>query len=116
MNEELCVLQLVGEYLESDFISPTFLVGHPQIMSPLSKWHRSIPGLTERFELFVVTKEIVNAYTELNDPLAQRQRFEQQAKVTVSLMAVRELSSLAKVRREEERGYKKALKEMSGIV
>uniref|UniRef100_A0A915BXH8 Lysine--tRNA ligase n=1 Tax=Parascaris univalens TaxID=6257 RepID=A0A915BXH8_PARUN len=72
--------KLVGEYLESDFISPTFLVGHPQIMSPLSKWHRSIPGLTERFELFVVTKEIVNAYTELNDPLTQRQRFEQQAK------------------------------------
>ncbi|VDK57135.1 unnamed protein product [Anisakis simplex] len=72
--------KLVGEYLESQFVSPTFLVGHPQIMSPLAKWHRSISGLTERFELFAVTKEIANAYTELNDPLTQRQRFEQQAK------------------------------------
>lgn len=50
-------------------------------MSPLAKWHRSTPGLTERFELFVMKKEICNAYTELNDPLVQRQRFEQQAKV-----------------------------------
>uniref|UniRef100_A0A8R1DNE4 Lysine--tRNA ligase n=1 Tax=Caenorhabditis japonica TaxID=281687 RepID=A0A8R1DNE4_CAEJA len=72
--------KLVGEYLESTFISPTFLIGHPQIMSPLAKWHRSIPGLTERFELFAVTREIANAYTELNDPITQRQRFEQQAK------------------------------------
>lgn len=51
---------------------------HPEIMSPLSKWHRSVPGLTERFELFVCQKEIVNAYTELNDPMVQRERFEQQ--------------------------------------
>ncbi|CAG9536832.1 unnamed protein product [Cercopithifilaria johnstoni] len=72
--------KLIGEFLEPTFISPTFLTGHPQIMSPLAKWHRSIPGLTERFELFVVTKEIVNAYTELNDPLTQRLRFEEQAK------------------------------------
>ncbi|KAH7727988.1 Krs1p [Aphelenchoides avenae] len=72
--------KLVGEFLESKFVNPTFLVGHPQIMSPLAKWHRSIPGLTERFELFAVTKEIANAYTELNDPLIQKQRFEQQAK------------------------------------
>ncbi|MCP9264888.1 Lysine--tRNA ligase [Dirofilaria immitis] len=71
---------LVGEFLEPTFISPTFLTGHPQIMSPLAKWHRSLPGLTERFELFAVTKEIVNAYTELNDPLTQRLRFEEQAK------------------------------------
>ncbi|VDM56273.1 unnamed protein product [Angiostrongylus costaricensis] len=71
--------KLVGEFLENKFISPTFLIGHPQIMSPLSKWHRSIPGLTERFELFTVTKEIVNAYTELNDPITQRLTFEQQA-------------------------------------
>lgn len=72
--------KLVGEYLESTFINPTFLIGHPQIMSPLAKWHRSIPGLTERFELFAVTKEIANAYTELNDPITQRKMFEQQAK------------------------------------
>lgn len=75
------LFQLIGEFLEPTFVSPTFLTGHPQIMSPLAKWHRSIPGLTERFELFVVTKEIVNAYTELNDPLTQRLRFEEQAKV-----------------------------------
>lgn len=57
------------------------MVGHPQIMSPLAKYHRSIPGLTERFELFAVTKEIANAYTELNDPITQKERFAQQAKV-----------------------------------
>ena len=51
---------------------------HPEIMSPLSKWHRSVPGLTERFELFTCQKEIVNAYTELNDPAVQRERFAQQ--------------------------------------
>lgn len=71
--------KLVGEFLESKCISPTFIIGHPEIMSPLSKWHRSIPGLTERFELFVCTKEICNAYTELNDPVVQRERFKQQA-------------------------------------
>ena len=49
-------------------------------MSPLAKWHRSEPGLTERFELFIMKKEVCNAYTELNDPIEQRERFEQQAK------------------------------------
>lgn len=72
--------KLVGEFLEVQCINPTFILDHPEIMSPLSKWHRSIKGLTERFELFVAKKEIVNAYTELNDPLIQRERFEQQAK------------------------------------
>lgn len=72
--------KLVGEYLEEKIINPTFIIDHPQIMSPLAKWHRSIPGLTERFELFVMKKEICNAYTELNDPIVQRERFMQQAK------------------------------------
>ena len=71
---------LVGEYLEETCISPCFITEHPQVMSPLAKWHRSEPGLTERFELFVAKKEICNAYTELNDPMVQRSRFEQQAK------------------------------------
>merc|ERR1711953_1091357 len=71
--------KLVGDYLEEASISPTFICDHPQVMSPLAKWHRDTPGLTERFELFVFKKEIANAYTELNDPKGQRQRFEQQA-------------------------------------
>jgi lysyl-tRNA synthetase class 2 len=72
--------KLVGEFVEVNCVNPTFITEHPIIMSPLSKWHRSIPGLTERFELFVSKKEVVNGYTELNDPFIQRQRFEQQAK------------------------------------
>ncbi|KAJ8679936.1 hypothetical protein QAD02_015723 [Eretmocerus hayati] len=72
--------KLVGEFIEEKCINPTFIMDHPQIMSPLAKWHRSEPGLTERFELFVMKKEICNAYTELNDPFVQRERFEQQAK------------------------------------
>ncbi|XP_012288157.1 lysine--tRNA ligase isoform X1 [Orussus abietinus] len=72
--------KLVGEFIEDSCINPTFILDHPQIMSPLAKWHRSEKGLTERFELFVMKKEICNAYTELNDPLVQRERFEQQAK------------------------------------
>ncbi|CAL7946881.1 unnamed protein product [Xylocopa violacea] len=72
--------KLVGEFIEGTCINPTFILDHPQIMSPLAKWHRSERGLTERFELFVMKKEICNAYTELNDPIVQRERFEQQAK------------------------------------
>ncbi|KAG7208825.1 hypothetical protein KM043_015013 [Ampulex compressa] len=72
--------KLVGEFIEETCINPTYIIDHPQIMSPLAKWHRSEKGLTERFELFVMKKEICNAYTELNDPLVQRERFEQQAK------------------------------------
>ena len=70
--------QLVGDFIEVQCISPAFIIDHPEIMSPLSKWHRSVPGLTERFELFVCQKEVVNAYTELNDPVIQRERFAQQ--------------------------------------
>lgn len=72
--------KLVGDFIEDKCINPTYIINHPKVMSPLSKWHRSIDGLTERFELFVAKKEVVNGYTELNDPMVQRQRFEQQAK------------------------------------
>jgi lysyl-tRNA synthetase, class II len=72
--------KLVGDFIEVDCVNPSFIMEHPQIMSPLAKSHRSIPGLTERFEVFVATKEVVNSYTELNDPLDQRERFAQQAK------------------------------------
>jgi lysyl-tRNA synthetase class 2 len=71
--------KLVGEFIESQCINPTFIMEHPQMMSPLAKAHRSIPGLCERFECFIATKEICNSYTELNDPFDQRERFEQQA-------------------------------------
>eukprot|EP00163_Fabomonas_tropica_P025653 TRINITY_DN4481_c0_g3_i1.p1 TRINITY_DN4481_c0_g3~~TRINITY_DN4481_c0_g3_i1.p1 ORF type:complete len:441 (+),score=163.82 TRINITY_DN4481_c0_g3_i1:1775-3097(+) len=69
---------LVGEFVEPKCIDPTFIVHHPEIMSPLAKYHRDIPGLTERFELFVCGKEVANAYTELNNPAVQRQRFAEQ--------------------------------------
>jgi lysyl-tRNA synthetase class 2 len=69
---------LVGEYIEPQLSSPGFITDHPQIMSPLAKWHRSAPGLTERFELFVAGKELCNAYTELNDPFKQRACFQSQ--------------------------------------
>lgn len=72
--------KLVGEYIEEQCINPCFIFGHPQVMSPLAKYHREIPGLCERFEAFVCKKEIVNAYTELNDPFDQRLRFEEQAR------------------------------------
>ncbi|KAK9471364.1 uncharacterized protein V1510DRAFT_368062 [Dipodascopsis tothii] len=72
--------KLVGEYLEDTCINPTFITGHPQMMSPLAKYHRSVPGICERFEVFVARKEIANAYTELNDPFDQRARFEEQAR------------------------------------
>ncbi|TQS35001.1 hypothetical protein Golomagni_04593 [Golovinomyces magnicellulatus] len=72
--------KLVGEFIEETCVNPTFITGHPQIMSPLAKYHRTNPGLCERFEAFVCKKEIVNAYTELNDPFDQRLRFEEQAR------------------------------------
>lgn len=72
--------RLVGEYIEEQCINPTFITGHPQMMSPLAKYHRELPGICERFEAFVCKKEIVNAYTELNDPFDQRLRFEEQAR------------------------------------
>jgi len=70
--------KLVGEYIEPDLNNPSFITDHPQIMSPLSKYHRDNPELTERFELFVCGKELCNAYTELNNPFVQRALFEAQ--------------------------------------
>uniref|UniRef100_A0A6S8QE04 Lysine--tRNA ligase n=2 Tax=Ditylum brightwellii TaxID=49249 RepID=A0A6S8QE04_9STRA len=70
---------LVGEYLEDNIIHPTFITEHPEIMSPLAKYHRSKKGLTERFELFAAGRELANAYTELNNPVVQYQRFLEQA-------------------------------------
>ncbi len=72
--------KLVGEFIEEKCVDPTFITGHPQMMSPLAKYHRQHAGLCERFEAFVCKKEIVNAYTELNDPFDQRLRFEEQAR------------------------------------
>jgi len=72
--------KLVGEFIEVQCINPSFICDHPEIMSPLAKYHRGKPGLTERFELFVNTREVCNAYTELNNPHVQRDRFAQQAK------------------------------------
>ncbi|ESQ48873.1 hypothetical protein EUTSA_v10020276mg [Eutrema salsugineum] len=70
--------KLVGEFLEVTCVNPTFIINHPEIMSPLAKWHRSNSALTERFELFINKHELCNAYTELNDPVVQRQRFADQ--------------------------------------
>ncbi|KAH8903166.1 lysyl-tRNA synthetase [Coniochaeta sp. PMI_546] len=72
--------RLVGEFIEEQCINPTFIMEHPQMMSPLAKYHRSKKGLCERFEAFVCKKEIANAYTELNNPFDQRLRFEEQAR------------------------------------
>lgn len=71
--------KLVGEFIEDTCQNPSFIMGHPQMMSPLAKAHRDHPGLCERFEAFVMGKEICNSYTELNDPFDQRMRFEEQA-------------------------------------
>ncbi len=72
--------KLVGELLEPECRNPTFIMEHPQLMSPLAKYHRSKPYLTERFELFVNCKELVNAYTELNDPKKQYECFANEMK------------------------------------
>jgi len=68
--------KLVGEFLESQCVSPGFIIDTPQIMSPLAKWHRTEKGLSERFELFVNKHELINAYTELNDPKVQMDFFQ----------------------------------------
>lgn len=78
MGKGKLIDEIFGEKCEGNFIQPTFITDYPKEMSPLTKEHRSNPDLTERFELMVCGKEIANAYSELNDPIDQRERFEVQ--------------------------------------
>jgi len=82
MGKGKLIDEIFGEKCEGNFIQPTFITDYPKEMSPLCKEHRDNPELTERFELMVCGKEIANAYTELNDPIDQLQRFEEQVKLS----------------------------------
>ncbi|MEJ7769890.1 MAG: lysine--tRNA ligase [Chitinophagaceae bacterium] len=81
MGKGKMIDEIFGAKCESHFVQPTFIIDYPVEMSPLTKKHRSIPGVVERFELIINGKEIANAYTELNDPIEQRERFEEQVKL-----------------------------------
>ena len=82
MGEGKLIDEIFGEKCEYHYIQPTFIIDYPKSMSPLTKEHRNNPKLTERFELMVNGKEIANAYSELNDPIDQRQRFEEQLRLS----------------------------------
>ena len=82
MGEGKLIDEIFGEKCEHHYIQPTFIIDYPKSMSPLTKEHRSNPKLTERFELMVNGKELANAYSELNDPIDQRERFEEQLKLS----------------------------------
>jgi lysyl-tRNA synthetase class 2 len=81
MGKGKLIDELFGEKCEDHYVQPTFIIDYPVEMSPLTKKHRSKPGLVERFELIINGKEIANAYSELNDPIDQRERFEEQVEL-----------------------------------
>ena len=82
MGKGKLIDEIFGEKCEANYIQPTYITDYPKEMSPLTKQHRSNPNLTERFELMVCGKEIANAYSELNDPIDQRKRFEDQLELS----------------------------------
>jgi lysyl-tRNA synthetase class 2 len=81
MSKAKLIDEIFGEKVEEHLVQPTFIIDYPVEMSPLTKKHRNKPGLVERFELFVNGKEVANAYSELNDPIDQRERFEDQLRL-----------------------------------